>query len=250
VGEVEAEAYGAFAYAYDEALGAPFFNVLRPHLERLLKRYQLSGKRHLDLACGTGRALQFFAENGFRSVGVDASLPMLALMQTERHAPAGAVAGDLRQLPFRGRFDLLTSFYDSLNHLLTKDDLLDAFRSARNLMHERSLFWFDVNHPRAYTEVWSIEEPFVAEGDNYRLQIVTWFDRNSKLATGEVTGHRLLRDERIEISETHLQRSYSERELRTLLRQAGLRVVEMFGFNPFDEQSRVLMKLFFIVTPE
>jgi hypothetical protein len=178
-------------------------------------------------------------------------MPMLQLSRSAEVASnVHVVAGDVRTLPFRGTFDLLTSFYDSLNHLLTKDDLLDGFRAARRLMHPRSLFWFDMNHPRAYTEVWSIEEPFVSEGEDYRLQIETWFDRNSKLATGEVTGWRQLGDERIEINETHLQRSYSEREVRTLLRQAGLRVVEMFGFNPFDEGSRTLMKMFFVVAPE
>jgi SAM-dependent methyltransferase len=250
VGEVDAESYGAFAYAYDSALGIPFFAVLRPHLERLLQRYEPAG-RHLDLACGTGKALHFFSERGFRSTGVDVSMPMLQLSRSAEVASnVHVVAGDVRTLPFRGTFDLLTSFYDSLNHLLTKDDLLDGFRAARRLMHPRSLFWFDMNHPRAYTEVWSIEEPFVSEGEDYRLQIETWFDRNSKLATGEVTGWRQLGDERIEINETHLQRSYSEREVRTLLRQAGLRVVEMFGFNPFDEGSRTLMKMFFVVAPE
>lgn len=244
MGEIDAEAYDAFAYAYDAALGAPFFAVLKAQLEKLLSRYDVRG-RHLDLACGTGHALRFFAEHGLHSFGVDASLPMLRA-GIGAAATLELVAGDLRELPFRGRFDLLTSFYDSFNHLLTRDDLASAFRSVRRLMHERSLFWFDVNHPRAYTEVWSIDDPFVSEGSDYRLQIETWFDRSSKLATADVSGFRKIGDVTIDIKETHLQRSYSERELLTLLKGAGLRVVEKFGFNPFDDSSSSAMKLFFV----
>ena len=246
MGEIDAEAYDAFAYAYDAALGAPFFAVLKPHLEKLLARYDVSGS-HLDLACGTGHAIRFFSERGFRSCGVDASLPMLRVGGENAAAPMELVAGDLRELPFRGRFELLTSFYDSFNHLLTPDDVVNAFRSVRRLMSEKSLFWFDVNHPRAYTEVWSIEEPFVSEGTDYRLQIETWFDRASKLATGDVSGFRRIGERTIEIKETHLQRSYTERELLSLLRGAGLRVLEKFGFNPFEDGSRATMMMFFVV---
>lgn len=239
------EAYGAFAYAYDAALGEPFFAVLSSHLDRLLVQRPVRGQRHLDLACGTGLVARYFAEQGAFTAGVDASLPMLA-MARGRHSRL--VACDLRRLAIRGTFDVVTSFYDSLNHMLTNDDLVASFRNVRSLMGARSTFWFDMNHPRAYTDVWSIEEPFEADGDDYRLEIATSFDRKSRLATGDVRGWRRMGEDRVEIRETHLQRSYTERQVASALKAAGLRIRERFYFNPFDaSDTRLQMKMFFDV---
>ena len=54
------EAYGAFAYAYDKALGERFFKSVRRLLDDLLERYPTPKRSHLDLACGTGLAVESF----------------------------------------------------------------------------------------------------------------------------------------------------------------------------------------------
>src|SRR5205823_1236651 len=73
------ESYGAFAYAYDQALGEHFFSAARRLLDDVLYKYPARAKTHLDLACGTGYAIDYFEKRGFRSIGVDASLSMLGV---------------------------------------------------------------------------------------------------------------------------------------------------------------------------
>src|SRR4051794_3876672 len=51
---VSAESYGAFAYAYDQALGDRYFRAVRRLLAQMLERYPSESKTHLDVACGTG----------------------------------------------------------------------------------------------------------------------------------------------------------------------------------------------------
>ena len=51
------ESYGAFAYAYDQALGQRFFRAVRRILARVLDRFPAKKKTHLDVACGTGLAI-------------------------------------------------------------------------------------------------------------------------------------------------------------------------------------------------
>lgn len=242
------EAYGAFAYAYDQALGRPFFENLRPHLERVADRHLGGASTHLDLACGTAHLVHWFRQRGLRSCGVDVSLPMLDIARRKSPRPA-LIAADARMLPLRASFDVITSVYDSLNHFLDREDLLRIFREVRARMHERSTFWFDMNHPSAYTRVWSIEEPFIAEADDYRLAIHTSYIRAEKKATGWVEGWANVGGERVAIDEVHFQRSYSEREIRATLRAARLRVVEMFRFDPFGTEAEPV-KLFFVVAAE
>lgn len=238
------EGYDAFAYAYDQALGRPFFDNLRPHLERVAGRFLRDASTHLDLACGTGHLIRWFGEKGLRSAGVDLSLPMLQLARDGVNAPV--IAGDLRAIPLRRSFDVITSVYDSLNHFVDPHDLGRVFHEARLRMHPRSTFWFDMNHPSAYTNVWSIEEPFVAVGIDYRLEIHTSYSRAEKKATGWVEGWAHVNGTRVEIAEVHYQRSYTEREIRALLRSARLRVVEMFRFDPFGSSEQPV-KMFFVV---
>lgn len=242
------EGYDAFAYAYDQALGRTFFENLLPHLERVAARHvQGRSVRHIDLACGTGHLVRWMRERGAWSAGVDLSLPML--QPAVRRSGRRVIAGDLRALPLRGTFDVVTSMYDSLNHLLERDDLVRAFQAARALMNERSTFWFDMNHPSAYTRVWSIREPFVAAGPDFRLAIHTSYERTRRLATGWVEGHADINGSRVMIDEVHHQRSYTEREIRSALRSARLRVVEQFRFDPFGAGQEPV-KLFFVVRAE
>jgi SAM-dependent methyltransferase len=230
-----AESYGAFAYAYDEALGKRFFKAVRRLLDDVLRRHPAPARTHLDLACGTGLALEHFARLGYASVGIDASLPMLRLARPRAQR---LVAGDLRALPLRRRFARVTCLYDSLNHLRLRSDLVVAFRGVARVLDRGGLFLFDMNHPDVYPKVWGMKQPFVASGSDYHLEIATRFTRRDALGHALVTGWaRLPTGERVDIRERHEQRAWSEREIAESLSDAGLTIVERLDFDPFDERE-------------
>lgn len=242
---MSAESYGAFAYAYDEALGSRFFRAAKRVLERSLEEHPADEKTHLDLACGTGHAIEFFREQGFASVGVDLSIPMLTM--AKRRAPRRIVA-DMRALPLRRTFARITCLYDSLNHMKERDDLVAAFRATHGVMDRESLFLFDMNHPEIYPEIWGSKLPFIATGTDFHLEIATKF-RNG-IGHARVTGFARLGGKRVAIRETHEQRAWSEAEIRGALAEAGLEVVSVENFDPFNEQDVIeapTVKLFFTV---
>ncbi|HET7434213.1 MAG TPA: methyltransferase domain-containing protein [Thermoanaerobaculia bacterium] len=244
------EAYDAFAYAYDQGLGKRFFTAARRMLEETLKRYPTPKHTHLDVACGTGLALEFFRNRGWRSTGVDASVSMLQLARAR--APR-VVAGDFTALPLRSKFARITCLYDSLNHLLERDDLVAAFRAIRGVMDHDSLFLFDVNHIEIYPEVWGAADPYVSRGKDYLLEIATTYRKRDRLGRARVTGWALINGTRVPIDETHLQRAYSERDLVKALDEAGLAPVDIIDFDPFGEADSIespTVKLFFVCRPQ
>jgi SAM-dependent methyltransferase len=246
------EAYGAFAYAYDKALGERFFAAARRMLDDAFARYPTPKRTHLDIACGTGLAGEYFRGKGWRSVGVDASLPMLTSGLRRRGARGTLVAGDFRQIPLRSRFARITCLYDSLNHLIDRNDLVASFRSVRRLMDGDSLFLFDMNHPEIYPAVWGIADPFVAEGPDFHLEIATTYRRREKLGRALVTGWAVIDGERVPIHEQHRQRAYSEREIVDSLADAGLRPVDVIEFDPYNDAAGLdaeRVKLFFVCGP-
>jgi SAM-dependent methyltransferase len=239
--------YEAFAYAYDKALGSRFFAAASRLLDELLPQYVIEAQTHLDVACGTALAMTYFENRGFRSTGVDLSLSML---QLARRRSSRLVAGDFRALPFRTAFGCITCLYDSFNHLLEPKDLVAAFRAVRAVMDDGSLFLFDMNHPDVYPEVWGLAEPFVSTGVDYRLDMATSYRKRERIGTAVVRGWAIVpAGLRVEIDETHVQRAYSEREIRDCLREAGLRAVQVVDFDPYEELGTMEadgVKLFFV----
>lgn len=243
---VSSEAYGAFAYAYDRALGQRFFAAVRRLLDDALEQYPTPKRTHLDLACGTGLAVEEFRRRGWTSTGIDASVEMLDIARPR--APR-VIAGDLRALPLRAKFARITCLYDSLNHLLDPNDLAAAFKSVSGVMDHDSLFLFDMNHPEIYPAVWGISAPFVAKGRDYHLEIATTYRTREKLGRAHVTGWAKIGGKQIPIDEQHRQRAYSEREIHKALDAAGLAPVDVIDFDPYGEAEAVdapTVKLFFV----
>ncbi|MEK7792988.1 MAG: class I SAM-dependent methyltransferase [Candidatus Hydrogenedentota bacterium] len=107
--------------------------------------------RHLDAACGTGRLLKHLRQHGWSSCGVDLSPAMLAAGRQDPYA-APAAAADMRALPFRGCFDYVTCLFDSLNFLLTLEDVSRALREIRGVLKDGGIFYFDVVTERMVTD--------------------------------------------------------------------------------------------------
>jgi SAM-dependent methyltransferase len=141
--------YDAFAPYYDAFTADSDYEAWTESVLALASRAGVRGGTLLDVACGTGKSFAPFLARGFRVTGVDASAAMLAT--AARRAPEVALArADMRDLPAFGRFDLVTCFDDSLNHLLDEHDLVAAFRGMAASVARRGLIAFDLNTLLAY----------------------------------------------------------------------------------------------------
>lgn len=240
------DSYSAFALVYDRGLGQLFFDGIRPVLDRLDREYPSVRRTHLDLACGTGLVVGHFVARGWDSIGLDASVDMLAHARRRGHA---VLAADVRAFALRRTFARITCLYDSLNHVMDEDDLLHVLSSVRELMDRESLFWFDLNHPATYGTVWSIPEPYRSSGEGWSLSIDTRYDAGRNLAAARVTGNCVVEGEIVEIDEVHHQRAWEQGDVRRLLEAAGLRVVDTLRFNPFHPagESGFPMKVMYVV---
>ena len=153
----------------------------------------------------------------------------------------------MRSLPVVRTFSRITCLYDSLNHMLSEDDLTAAFAGARQVMSEDSLFFFDVNHPDVYRTVWSLEDPYVSADANHRLVMDTVYSSQTRQAIAHVSGWARVDGKRVKISEERHQRCYDESEVKRCLARAGLAARELIDFDPFQEgDSRRKVKLFFV----
>jgi malonyl-CoA O-methyltransferase len=143
------EGYERWAPSYDDTPN-PLLNLEERKLAALLP--DITGKRFLDLGCGTGRWLQkISAQRTCMGVGVDFSMAMLGVAR-EKTALRGRLANaDCLSLPFHASVFGLVICSFALGHIR---DLTAMLRElARVAIAGADVFVTDL-HPEAYARGW------------------------------------------------------------------------------------------------
>ena len=162
-----ASAYDVLAPAYDLLTAGYAYGPWLRAIDRLAREHGLRGRRALDVACGTGKALEALLELGYEALGCDGSAGMAAVARQKLGARAEIRVADMCELPVYGRFDLVTCLDDALNHLPSADHVERALRAMAANLAPAGLLAFDLNTLTAYR---SVGDRIVEDGE----RIVLW----------------------------------------------------------------------------
>jgi SAM-dependent methyltransferase len=225
-------AYAALAPAYDLLTAEYAYGPWLTAIERVAREHGLAGHRLLDVGCGTGKSFLPLLERGFQVTACDISPDMVELAQRKAGGRADVHVADMRRLPVFGEFDLITCIDDAINHLLSADEVADAFASMRENLALGGLLVFDVNTLAAYRHV-----PDVVVEDEDRL--LRWRGGLAELSApgGEaevvidVFAHQGDGLWRRSLSRQR-HRHHPIEELCELVEEAGLEVAAVFGQRP------------------
>lgn len=225
--------YDAYAPLYDNSGQIRFSLLMFHYLHDILATHEVAGRRMLDVACGTGTLALLLADEGWTCVGLDASEAMLAEASDKAESAevqqVDFVQGDMRRIPDAGgavqfnSFDLATCVYDSLNYLMTSDDLLACFQGVAWALAPGGLFVGDLNTRHFLEFDWGELE--IQEHPGYVQIGQSHFDADKDCSTLVLTGfigddmHGYER-----FDETHVERAYPPEQISALLEQAGLRI--------------------------
>jgi SAM-dependent methyltransferase len=212
-------AYDAMASIYDDFNSQndyfSWFNVLIPRLERL----GLPGSGLLlDVACGTGRAVEPMQRRGWLVAGCDISSEMVQLARA-KHPDVPFEVDDMRELQvYRPEgFDLVWALNDPVNYLLGDLHLQQAIKSMGRNLAADGLLVFDCNTIALFAANF---DPQGTHRDD------RWQWRPRGLVDGiweaEITG------EGVE-PHLHRERHYSVPEVQRAILNAGLDVVAAMG---------------------
>jgi SAM-dependent methyltransferase len=217
---------------WQRSYGKDFSTLIFPRLIASIRSHRISGRTMVDVACGTGTLALKMARQGWDVVGVDASEGMLAEAAAKISGSAHPVAllrQDMRELSLPRPVHLATSFFDSLNHLMTADELGLAFRRVRESLVEGGWFIFDTSTERCFTSLWTRSETFQVR--EFTIVLDNAYDRASRFARCNVTLHVKGGDEPVTLNETVTERFYTTAEISGLLSGASFTVRECEDFN-------------------
>lgn len=223
--------YEEYAAVYDASGQIAFSVRMVPYLQRLLALHPVEGRTLLELACGTGTVAIAFAEAGWRVYGVDGSAEMLAQARAKAEAMGPFAQGnppiwsrqDMRHLVLPERVHLATCLYDSLNYMLTSDDLSAVFRGVYAALLPGGLFLFDMNTAWAMATQWD-DETLVTDSEDLTVIFQSTYDAERQRVSLVATLFKRVGELYKKIVERHAEQAYPDEHIATLLTDAGFRL--------------------------
>lgn len=230
-------AYDRFAAIYNRHWGDFAQRVLDP-LQDLCLRHLPKKARVLDLCCGTGQLAHLLTERGFRVTGIDGSEEMLNYAR-ENAPNAHFVAADARNFDLGTGYQAVVSTYDSLNHIMTLDELRQVFEHVYLSLIPGGVFVFDMNLEAGFTNNGMSSYGMVE--DDHAYAVKTEYDSATQEGRFHVTmffkGEKGAAWEQADL--TLVQRAYPLSALETTLTEVGF--ADVSAHYPHG-QSRVFLR--------
>lgn len=189
-----------------------------PILDRLLLSSIPPDGRLLDLCCGNGQLAAAMTQRGFQVTGVDASAELLRYAH-QRAPSAEFHLADARTFALPSLYHGAVSIFDSLNHIMSLDDLKKVFSNVFAVVVPHGRFVFDLNMDDGYRARWRGSFGMVEPAHVCVIQSA--YTPGERTARMDVTMFELAKGGWQRFDVTFSQRCYSDREVHTALREVG-----------------------------
>ncbi len=212
-------------------------NEARSVHEKLVE-HDITGKRLLELGCGTGKHAKILSELGYKILGIEKSISMIDY--AEKIENFECIQGDIRQIKLRKKFDSVISLFHVISYQTTNESLLSVFRTAFDSLEENGLFLFDVWYgPAVIHQKPTIRIKKIKTESNYITRIaepellVNNNQVNVKYTIYDLNCH----SNQLKITEEiHPMRYFSIPELKFFAKNTGFEVIDikelLTGANP------------------
>lgn len=213
--------YDQIAPYYNRALSRPFFSLQLPTIMKLLNRFDiLPGSKILEVACGPGHLSGYLSDRKYRVWGLDISL-MQMTTSPNRYGFPFAVA-EMQHLPFKDSFDIILNLYDSINHLMSVEDLEITMVEVSRCLKTGGYFIFDTNNRTAFKRVWGDKRPYTHRGDDFTLEMISSYSARTRTSEAYVTVYT----GEDEITGCLRERYFTRKEIRQAVRVSQMTIVE------------------------
>lgn len=266
------ESYKSFASVYDEFMDGTDYQKTADQIQDMITRFGVSkptqkrtgaseardvllaAEKNLvvDLGCGTGKFTEILADRGYDVMGIDLSEEMLGIALERRDSLRHRtlyLCQDMREFELYGTAGTFVSVGDSVNYLLTDEDMIKLFKRVNTFLFPGGIFVFDFKTLHLYRDV--IGDNTIAE-DREDCSFIweNWYDDESRIneydlslfirETGVKEDDNLFR----KYQEIHRQRGYTLEEMKRFAEEAGLTwIAEMDSDNmgPVSEESERIL---------
>lgn len=240
-------AYGQFATVYDFLTENIDYKKLAEYYDRV--NISHGGKRGilLDLACGTGSISREMKRLGYDVIGVDLSVEMLSQAKEQDCEGIEYLCQDMRSLDMYGTIDTTICVLDSINHLESKEDILDCFKSVSLFTDTDGLFLFDVNTVKKHREVLG-NNTFVYDMEKVYCVWQNFYTCEEELDRVDICLDMFTEQEDgsyIRFAEDFFEIALPLSEIKELLQEAGFEVMDIYDYETEQKGDETSEKVLF-----
>lgn len=241
------KSYNDFAYIYDGLMHKDVnYEQWADYIENLFDKYNINPKLVCDLACGTGNITIPMAKRGYDMTGVDISQDMLnAAREKSQGEKILYLNQSITKLDLYGSMGAFLCMIDGFNYILSPKSLENALRRIKTcFMDKDGILIFDISTRHKLQNVignntfihserdvfYSWQNRYV-EGKNISDMMLTFFTKENN------TYRRF--------EERHLQRAYTEEEMKYILKKAGFESVDTYHELTFEKPKKESERIVF-----
>jgi SAM-dependent methyltransferase len=228
--------YTIMAKYYDYMLRHVDYNEWYDYLKKIMQQYVKAPKKILEIGTGTGKFGAKFSSDKYNIYGMDNSFEMLRIAAKRAHKNFRIFCADVRNFYLKGNFDFIFSVHDTLNYLIKKNELKSAFTNIHKIMHDNSIFMFDI------TTEYNIQRYFDNQQESYRVdshQIVwdNYYNYQQRVITSKID---FFNEKGKCHTEIHKQKIHLVPEIEKLLEESGFEIIDIFSdytFMPYNNKT-------------
>ena len=232
--------YQSFAQVYDLFMDNVPYEEWCEYIRDILHQYGIEDGLLLDLGCGTGKMCRIMSQYGYDLIGIDNSIEMLDIAREQNDAGILYLNQDMREFELYGIVRAVYCACDSVNYILSEEELTSVFKLVNNYLDPRGLFVFDFNPEYKYRELLA-ENTFAENREDGSFIWENYYDEEEEINEYDLT--LFIKDDHGKFErfgETHFQKSYTLETMRRLIEAAGMEYVaayDAYTFDPVREDS-------------
>lgn len=237
---MEQSQYSAIAEIYAFLMRKIDYKDWSDYLLALFSNFGTTDGRLLELGGGIG-TISSYLRKYFPLIFIsDLSKEMLFQCTDPRLT---RVCCDMRYMPFKKKFDIMYSTFDSVNYMLTESDLKKLFESINDISHENTIFTFDVSLEKNSIKY---EKHLNRKGKFKEMQYVqtSRYDRKERL---HYNYFEIIMPDGNILNETHVQKIHKFETYFEIIDEAGLYVVDCFDAFSFDKAGEKSIRAQFVL---
>ncbi len=231
--------YKVVSLIYNHLMRTITYHDWGKYISDLQSFYNDKAETYLEIAAGSGKLASYLSNIFPNLVLLDLSPSMLKLIDESKKS----VCADMTNLPFKSKFDFIFSTFDSINYLVTKEELQKYLNEIALILSDDGIFTFD------------------ASLENNSIKNAKWLNRNGKyrnLLYKQISNYNIekkIHKNRFKvklengeiIEEVHTQKIYDFELYFELAENSGLYVVDCFESFTFEDANSESERIQFIM---